>query len=267
MEPPRDRAAAKLSAARHWDEISSLVFGARDHVAARDRLVAAPFGFTDADAEAVLATTLTEINQANRSRLEATAIATPEPDGERSEWLAIGRSFSDREFPLEDREPWRRWIIEGVTHQWLTVARLTSEPTSALLSRTNNDRSIYIDHDHHGIRIRVHTAIGGSYSIDDDSHLATELGEVVAPGGDGSIVVDAMRDGEFTTCQVLFENTPLTGRLLTSRGWWTAAVSLDPETNVYITGPASPPTLKLTRVHDLTTIPATDTKPSRGANQ
>ncbi len=267
MEPHRDRAAAKLPAAQHWDEISSLVFGARDHVAARDQLLATRFNFTDADAEAVLAMTLTEINQASRSRLDSTAIAAPEPDDERSDWLAASRQFSTKEFPLKDREPWRRWIIQGVAHQWLTVARLTSNPTLVLLSRTNNDRSIYIDHNHHGTPIRVHTAIGGSYPIDDDSHLAMELGEVATPGGDGSTVIDAMRDGEFSSCEVSFENTSLTGRLLTSQGCWTAAVSLDPETNVYITGPANPPPLELIRVHDLSTIPTPDAAPSRGANQ
>lgn len=80
----------------------------------------------------------------------------------------------------------------------------------------------------------IHTAIGGSYDIEDE-HLAMEPAERLDPGSD-EILATAVKEGALGLCDVRFNGVELTGRSLSSQGWWAVAFAVGPTTSAFCTG-------------------------------
>lgn len=221
----RNRAVAQ------WSSISEVVRQARDRQEARQVLIR-DFGFSDNEADVVLEMTVGDLPRL----LRADSLHNgPDDDGEWDDWERRGHELTPHSWSPEERETSYRWIVEGVERGWLEVVRSREAGSLHHVGRTDRDRSIYIDHEVvDGSTIRLHTAIGGTYSIVDES-LATELSDRIEVAS-VDVWNTAMAEGEFSLCDVRFNCQLIAGRSLKSQGWWAVAFAVGPQTNTFCTG-------------------------------
>ena len=218
--------------AQEWGRIGELVGGSPDRAEAHRRLVT-ELEFDEHGADQVLALRIADIVQFGRPYKQIAESSAHE------EWQVRGRGFTPREFRPDERDPWSQWIREGVESGWLNVVRLRETGVLRALSRTNDDRSIYVEHRRNqGGAVQVHTSIGGTYAHGDDT-LWSEIVDGVVRSSDGFVDDEAINQiprGPVRGWLVQLDGTETAARALISQEWWAVSVSVDPITNAYVTG-------------------------------
>lgn len=252
----RPSSAARARATAAWSEIGVLAAAARDRNDARRALVES-FGFSDTDAEGVLDLTFADLTRFARQRAEVadTNGASRNGSGERTDeerWRARHERFTPNEYPMDEREPWRRWITDGAANGWLTVARLDRPFTVRFLGPAGTGRSseaVLLHEVDAGKPVQVRTRTHLLAPLSDDN-LVEEL-SVRIDLEDLQLYEEIDRDGERTDPTVTFEGEPYRARELTYGDWWAVGLSLDPTTHVICSGCDHRPDLAFVRCTEL----------------